>query len=556
MVTEQSLRNDPAERETPQVPVAPSIRGVSRFSKVIITLLVVAILGMLAYIWLIPHHDWEQIAYNSLTFFSLFGFLILLLAWYVLLGPSHFVRRLGVGLIGFLVLFTLYSSIHEFTGDMMPVFGLPWDKKPGQGSNAVPLTANVDSLAPIDVTISPTDLPSYRGEQTAGEVSGPPLSRDWTKEPPELLWKHPCGGGYSSFAIAGNVAVTMEQRGENEAVVFYDRTTGTPMWIHAYPALFQEPLGGPGPRATPTIADGKVFALGATGTLLCLDPVKRAVCWETNILADASAKNLDWAMSGSPLAYGNLLIVNPGGKENQSLVAYDRETGKRQWAGGSRQAGYSSPMVAELAGTTQILIYHGEGLSGHDPKDGRELWMTPWKAGPGINVAQPLLFPGDRVFVTSGYSVGGIMVNVSRQADHWQVKTLYETKGMRCRFTSPVSKDGYIYGLDDGIMTCISAETGKRTWKSGRFGNGQILLQDDLIVIQAESGDIALMEANPTKGIELGRIKALGDVAKTWNCPALADGRLFVRNHAEMACFDLRARRSPSVVTNNTEGAK
>ena len=161
------------------------------------------------------------------------------------------------------------------------------------------------------------------------------------------MWRQPVGGGYASFAVAGDLAVTIEQRRDQEAVVGYDVATGHERWTYSYPAHFVERLGGPGPRATPTIRDGDVYSLGATGVLACLKAATGELKWSVNILD--GQPNVAWAMSGSPLVYDRFVVVNPGAQtaanQGKAVVAYDRETGKPVWRAGSARAGYSSPML-------------------------------------------------------------------------------------------------------------------------------------------------------------------------------------------------------------------
>ncbi len=354
-----------------------------------------------------------------------------------------------------------------------------------------------------------------------------------------MLWRQPVGGGYAAFAVAGNAAVTIEQRRDREAIVCYDATTGRERWLHDYSAHFTESLGGDGPRATPTIADGAVFSLGASGQLACLDLATGKMRWDVNILEDDD--NVPWGMSGSPLVYDQLVVVNPGTQRStaagRAVVAYDRATGRQVWRAGSTKAGYSSPMLADLAGVRQLLLLDGEILAGYDPQTGGELWRFPWETYQDINVAQPVALDGDRIFISSGYDKGCAMLRLTESAGKWKVETLWQNRNMRCKFTSPVAYQGFLYGLDEGILSCIDQETGKRRWRDGRYGHGQMLVADDLLLILSESGKLVLVEATPEGHHELGSIGTLD--GKTWNNPALADGKAFVRNSEEMACYEL-----------------
>jgi outer membrane protein assembly factor BamB len=214
------------------------------------------------------------------------------------------------------------------------------------------------------------------------------------------------------------------------------------------------------------------------------------------------------------------------------------------------RAGYSSPHLATLAGERQVLIFDGVGLRGCDVATGRQLWFYKFDHGdsPGrINVAQPLLVPGDRVFISASYGRGAAMLHVTppRDDDGWSVTQTWDEdhlRNMRCTFTTPVLHEGHIYGLDEGLLTCLDVETGNRLWKKSRdaqFGHGQLLLTNGLLVVLSEPGEIVLIDPSPERLTILGRVAALSG-AKTWNPPALVRGRIYVRNHVEAACFDLR----------------
>ena len=209
------------------------------------------------------------------------------------------------------------------------------------------------------------------------------------------------------------------------------------------------------------------------------------------------------------------------------------------------QAGYSSPMLATLAGRRQVLLLDGEQLGGYDAATASPLWHFPWNTQQGINVAQPLVLDGDRVYISSGYSVGCALVRVAETGGHWSVEPVWQNTAMHCKFTSPVAYQGFLYGLDEGILVCVDAQTGKRQWKAGRYGHGQLLLTDDLLLILADSGELVLVEATPKGHHELGRIQALE--GRTWNMPVLVDGKAYLRNDVEMACYDLRGDQATLV---------
>ena len=503
-----------------------------RFPWVVLSMAACVIAGL----WAWPTPDLEHVWRIIGTQAAILVATLLLLVWLLFFSHATWRLRIGVLLIGALGLVALVGSVRDvrFTGDMRPILIWRWT-----GSNLDDhRRSQAAAVAPVALTDLPTDFPEYRGRRRDGVITGPALARDWIARPPRLLWKQPVGGGYAGFAVAGNLTVTIEQRGGDEAVVGYDTANGAERWLYSYPALFSERMGGDGPRATPTIVEGRVYSLGATGKLVCLDAVTGKRHWETDIL---EGDNLPWGMSGSPLVYDRFVVVSPGkqGAAGHTLVAYDRTTGQKVWASGQARAGYSSPMLATLAGVRQILLFDGERLAGYDAGTGEELWHFDWQTNQDINVAQPLVLEGDRVFVTSGYGVGCAMLKLTYSDGRWEVRALWRKRTLRCKFTSPVALAGYLYGLDEGVLTCIDQEKGERKWIGRRYGHGQLLLSGDLLVIMAETGELALVEANPAAFRELGRITVFE--GKTWNCPALAGGKAYLRNDQEMAAYDLAA---------------
>jgi outer membrane protein assembly factor BamB len=235
--------------------------------------------------------------------------------------------------------------------------------------------------------------------------------------------------------------------------------------------------------------------------------------------------------------------VNPGNQKgvpsSRSLVAYDLADGKIQWAAGQTKASYASPVLATLGGMRQLLIFDAAGLAGHDPSDGRELWRYPWTSDFDINASQPIVVDGDRVAISS--SSGAALVKISLSGDKWQADQVWRNRNLKCGYSNPIAYQGNLYGIDENMLACLDLETGKRKWKSrdGQYGHGQMLLRDDLLVILGEAGELALVPASPDKFEEVARIQAID--GKTWNVPVLVGTRIYVRNHLEMAAYELPA---------------
>lgn len=404
---------------------------------------------------------------------------------------------------------------------------------------AAPPTAGAD--APRPTTASPASWPDFRGPRRDGVYRGGPIRTDWPSEGLTPLWKQPVGGGYASFVVASGRAFTIEQRGHQEVVAAYDVTSGRELWTNAWDGMFQETMGGDGPRATPTWAHGVVYALGALGELRALDDATGRVRWRTNILQDAGATNLQWGMSAAPLVVDDAVVVLPGGRGGQSALAYDRASGQKVWSALPDQAAYASPMLVTLGGVRQILVLTADRLVGLSLERGAVLWSHPW-VGPnnGINAAQPIPIGDDRFYLSSGYGLGATVVEVTGGANGFTTREVWRNTRMKNRFASAVLHEGIIYGLDESILAAIDASTGEQKWKGGRYGYGQLLLASGHLIVLTEDGELALVRATPDKHEELARFPVLN--GKTWNPPALANGVLLVRNLAEMAAFDLRVK--------------
>jgi outer membrane protein assembly factor BamB len=381
----------------------------------------------------------------------------------------------------------------------------------------------------------------FRGPKRDGSYQEVPVLADWPAGGLTPLWKQPVGGGYASFVVARGRAFTIEQRGSQEVVAAYDVPTGRELWTNTWGAEFRESMGGDGPRATPTWSDGRVYALGATGELRALDDASGKMLWRTNILTDTAARNLDWGMAAAPLVVDNTVVVLPGGDNGQSIVGYDCRTGKRVWSALSDKQAYASPMLVTLNGVRQLLVVSATRMMGIIPGDGRVLWDYPFATYNGINAAQPLVIGDNRVFVSASYGAGAAMIELSREGDRFSVREVWRNNRMKNRFSGSVLRNGVIYGLDEGILGAMDAETGDLKWKAGRYGYGQILLAGDNLIVLTEDGDLALVRAIPDRHEEITRFPVLE--GKTWNVPALSGGYLLVRNLAEMAVFDLRVNR-------------
>ena len=448
----------------------------------------------------------------------------------------------------------------EFDGDMRMTFHYRWEPtledriarhraEMGIEAPDVQDDSEVREAFHKSFEIRPEDMADFRGHNREGIINGPVLETDWVANPPKELWRIPVGEGYSSMAVVGDRLVTLEQRGEDEAITCYNSQNGAPIWEHLYPARFYEAMGGLGPRATPVIDEkGFVYTLGGMGDAYCLDLFDGKVLWHHNLLKEYNLPNVTWAMSSSPLVLENMVVYNAGSEIGRGLVAFDRETGNMLWEGeglarashAKNLCGYSSPMIATLGEKKQIVLFDGAGLGGYDMESGRTLWFYHFENDAGVNVAQPLILKDDQVFVSASYNHGAATVKVSSANDEFDVSEVWTSpRSMRCKFTSPVLYEGMAYGLDEGILMCLSPYANKIEWKKGRYGHGQILLSHDVIFVLTEKGQMVLVKADPENWQEFASLQVLSDSAKVWNAPVLVGKRAYVRDHHEMACYEL-----------------
>jgi outer membrane protein assembly factor BamB len=400
------------------------------------------------------------------------------------------------------------------------------------GPAAVAAASAAPSPIPAPIAMPRPEWPGFRGPERDGVVTGTRIATDWTTTPPTALWKRAVGPGWSSFAVAGDRLYTQEQRGEDELVACYSASTGAPIWQHRDRARFWESNGGAGPRGTPLVHQGRVYALGATGIVNALDAGTGAVVWTRNAAADTGAKTPMWGFSGSPVVVDDLLIVPTSG----ALSAYDSATGTPRWKVASKDQGYTSPQLVEIDGVRQVLFVNSAGVSGLSPTDGTVLWSSAWA---GYPIVQPQVVAGGGVLFAVQEGLGLRRLAVSRGGGAWTASETWTSRGLKPYFNDFVVHKGHAYGFDSNILSCIDLADGTRKWKGGRYGNGQLVLlaDQDAMLVLGEEGQIALVKAAPDGFTELAAIAGLE--GKTWNHPVVVGDRLLVRNSEEMAAFRL-----------------
>jgi outer membrane protein assembly factor BamB len=430
-----------------------------------------------------------------------------------------------------------------FTGDYHPEFAWRWSPTAEQqlAKRRTMPTNGATDLESKTVPLSSTreDWPGFRGALRDSRVQGAKINIRWDQKPPKVIWKGEVGPGWSSFCIVGDNLYTQEQFGEEEAVVCYDAGTGKERWRHNDQARFNELVAGPGPRGTPTFADGRIYTFGAMANLNCLDATTGAVLWARSLMKEIDAKLPEWGFASSPLVAEGVVIVYANGKDDHGLVAYKAENGEPAWHLPCGGMNFSSPQPVTLAGQEAIVFTGRSDTFAVQPSTGKVLWRYAASGQVAESMIQPQQIDSSSLVVGLGDGMGTALLKVTQTNDNWSVSQRWTSKSLKPSFNDFVFHQGTLYGFDQNIFAAIDAKTGKRLWKKGRYGFGQVLLFEDqgVMIVLEESGDLVLIACDPNEHHELGRAPALE--GKTWNHPAFSRNRLFVRNGVEAVCMDL-----------------
>lgn len=487
---------------------------------------------------------------NIVSFALLLTGFVTLLAWFVFRSDYPVVAR-WLPVVCLVVGGSVYASQWELVGvngSMIPKFAR---RDAERHDEALAANTNADSTISVDVLeTSDMDFPCFLGPNRNSSVTGVALDPDWEKHPPELLWKNEIGAGWSGFAVVNGFAFTMEQRGPDELVTCYRVDDGELCWHHSVAAKHETIMGYRGPRSTPTVAEGRVYAMGATGVLRCLDGATGDELWIRDLFVEhgfdqASAESaVAWGRSSSPLVVGDTLYIPVGGPKDGRkipLLAVDSATGETKWETDGEQTSYATPALLNVAGVDQIVMVNESNVVGYAIEDGTELWSHPWEGKSNMNASasQPHVVDEDFVLLSKGYGKGAELIELSvGDAGEWTVEPVWASRVLKTKFSNVAIQGGVVFGLDDGILSAVEVQSGKKFWKKGRYKYGQILLVGDHLLVMAEDGDLCLVNASGLGYEELGRITALE--GQTWNTIAIYGDRVLVRNSEQAACFRLK----------------
>ncbi len=381
------------------------------------------------------------------------------------------------------------------------------------------------TLAAVCALHARADWTSYRGPSQNG-ISGEKLGA-LPLGGLRQLWKASVGTGTSSATVSGERLFTMGNVSGKDVVWCFDAKSGREVWKYEYPLALEKRMFEGGTAATPTVDGNRVYTVSHQGDLFCLDAAAGKPVWYKHYQKDFGGKRPQWGFAGSPLVEGNLLILDVGGK-GASTVALDKTNGKVVWKSGDDEAGYASPVAANIAGKRTVVVFKAAHLVGLEVKDGHELWRQDWKTNYDVNAATPLII-GDKIFVSSGYSHGCGMFAVQGGA----VSARWQNKSLRAHFDTPVVWQGAIYGIDGDAnskasLVCLDLTTGAVKWQE-KVGGGAFVLVDGKLVILNELGELLIGDASANGFKPALRQQVLA--RRCWVQPTVANGRIFCRNN-------------------------
>jgi outer membrane protein assembly factor BamB len=415
-------------------------------------------------------------------------------------------------------------------------------------------SANLSPTSEPHPDIQKSDWPQFLGPTRNGWALSANFRTNWREQPPKRLWSTPCRGGYSSLGLANGRLYTQDRVGNDERLLCLNAETGAILWSHQSSADYSGFKQGymSGPRATPTIFDGRIYTVGATGKLLCLQELKGTetqprVLWELDFMKEFGGAMPEWGVACSPLIEGDWVIVQPGGR-NASVVALDRKTGEKRWSVGGDPSGYSSPVAATLGGVRQIVAVTGKSVLGIRASDGVELWRYPWATKFNGNIASPVIL-GDYVFVSSGYNKGCALLHIIAEgANRANGKPVYflPNELMRNHHSTSIHKDGFLYGFDDNTLRCINVREQREmddwpTKESNGLSKGTVLLVGENLLGLTQNGTLFLAAADPQEFRLLGLVENALAESECWAAPAVTPGRIYLRSKSSIVCYDVTA---------------
>lgn len=380
------------------------------------------------------------------------------------------------------------------------------------------------------------EWPQWRGPFATGVTTDTNWNPAFPEEGPKQLWKQNVGIGFSSIAVAGGRVYTMGNQGDQDTVYCFNLENGQSVWKHSYPQELDPKYYDGGPSATPAVDGEAVYTLSRKGDLFCFDAASGRVIWSKNISQELGAEIPTWGYASSVLVRGHLAIINVG----TFGTALDKTTGAVVWKTGKDASGYATPVPFSSGTGPALAIFSAGYIVGLNEADGRMLWRFPWKTDYNVNAADPIV-SGQSVFIASGYGTGGGLVDFGAA----KPRLAWSIKGMESHINACVLVDGHLYGIDGMAdarspkLKCLDWNTGTVRWEEPLTGTGSLIAADGKLIVLTGKGELIAARATPEKFDPIARAQVIG--GKNWTAPALAQGRLLIRNaQGLLLCLDLR----------------
>lgn len=390
-----------------------------------------------------------------------------------------------------------------------------------------------------------SDWPQFLGPQRNGVYGGPAISGSWPASGPPVLWRKPVGEGFSGVVAQAGRLILFHRLQSRERVECLESQSGRPLWQYDYPTDYRDDFGfDAGPRATPSIWDGKVYTFGAQGVLHCLELESGRKVWSLNTHEKFGVRKGFFGAACSPLVEDGRLFLNVGGAEQAGLAAFHAGTGRVLWTATDDEASYSSPAMATLGGRRQVLFLTRTGLVSVDPKSGEVLFRFRWRARSraSVNAATPLAAP-PLIFLSASYGTGAVQLRVKGA----ELETVWTSdESLSNHYSTSVIRGEHLFGFHGRqeygqSLRCVELETGRVLWSRDGFKAGTLSLAGDRLVVLKENGELLLVAASPREFRLIAKARVLAPTVRAY--PALADGRLFARNQRELVAVDLQPDR-------------
>lgn len=382
---------------------------------------------------------------------------------------------------------------------------------------------------------SAADWPHWRGPNRDGISAETGWRSDWSKAPAKL-WEAEVGTGISSMTVSGGKLFTMGNTKDEDTIFAIDAVSGKTIWKHSYACKLDPNSYEGGPSATPTVDGDRVYTVSKEGHVFCLQTADGKVVWSKNLIKDFGAEVPQWGFAASVLILGDMAVIDAGGT-GASTVALNKKDGSLIWKNGDDKGGYATPHPFELDGRKLLAVFNGVGLVIRNLSDGSELTRYRWKTSYDINAITPIV-DGSKVFIASGYSKGGVLLDIKGG----ETVEVWKQKKIRSDFSSPVFWKGFLYGMDDKSLACLDFASGEIKWNKDGFGKGALILADGKLIVQTQdTGELVLVEANPEAFKEIARTKVF--TGESCVMPVLANGLLYAKsNHGKVVCLDVRGK--------------